>query len=91
MYYNNRSNSYVKDSKLFIKPGLTSDQYGEAFLTSGVLNLHGGAPADQWVYSVSVAVLCARMDAPGFIKYTIKACQSCAFILLYAQWPSIHR
>jgi len=47
MYYNNRSNSYVKDSTLIIKPGLTSEQYGEGFLTSGVLNLHGGAPADQ--------------------------------------------
>jgi hypothetical protein len=47
MYYNNRSNSYTKDSKLFIKPGLTADQYGEAFITSGVLNLHGGSPADQ--------------------------------------------
>lgn len=47
MYYNNRSNSYVKDSNLVIRPGLTSDDFGEAFLSSGVLNLHGGAPADQ--------------------------------------------
>nr|AFR46662.1 gram-negative bacteria binding protein [Parcoblatta sp. PS] len=47
IYNNNRSNSYVKDSKLFIKPTLTADVYGEGFLSSGVINLNGGAPADE--------------------------------------------
>ncbi|KDR21211.1 beta-1,3-glucan-binding protein-like [Zootermopsis nevadensis] len=46
IYDNNRSNSFVKDGKLNIKPTLTSDKYGEDFLSSGVLNLQGGAPAD---------------------------------------------
>nr|AGA16572.1 Gram negative bacteria-binding protein 2 [Coptotermes formosanus] len=46
LYNNNRSNSFVRDGKLFIKPTLTADQYGEDFLSSGVLNLNGGAPAD---------------------------------------------
>jgi len=46
IYNNNRSNSFVRDGKLFIKPTLTTDMYGDGFLESGVLNLHGGAPAD---------------------------------------------
>ncbi|KAJ8039654.1 Beta-1,3-glucan-binding protein [Holothuria leucospilota] len=46
-YTNNRSNSYVRDNVLYIKPQtLTSDKEGEAFLTSGTLNLWGASPAD---------------------------------------------
>ncbi|XP_067661778.1 beta-1,3-glucan-binding protein-like [Haliotis asinina] len=45
-YTNNRSNSYVRDGILYIKPTLTSDQFGEAFLTSGKLELWGGGPHD---------------------------------------------
>jgi len=44
-YGNNRTNSYVRDGRLFIKPTLTSDKYGEAFLTSGTLNLWGSTHA----------------------------------------------
>ncbi|XP_050710145.1 beta-1,3-glucan-binding protein-like isoform X1 [Eriocheir sinensis] len=40
-YVNNRSVSYTRDSTLFIKPQLTSDWRGEAFLTSGELNVWG--------------------------------------------------
>ncbi|KAJ4427903.1 beta-1,3-glucan-binding protein-like [Periplaneta americana] len=47
IYINNRSNSFVKDSKLFIKPTLTADVYGEGFLSTGTLKLYGGAPADE--------------------------------------------
>jgi hypothetical protein len=46
VYVNNRSNSFVRDGKLFIKPTLTADKYGERFLTSGTLRLYGGSPAD---------------------------------------------
>ena len=46
-YANNRSNSYVEDGKLHIVPTIIADEYGEAFLSSGNLNVHGGAPADQ--------------------------------------------
>jgi len=46
-YTNNRSNSYAVDGIVQLRPTLTSDQFGEEFLTSGTLNLHGGAPADQ--------------------------------------------
>ncbi|XP_058818673.1 beta-1,3-glucan-binding protein-like [Topomyia yanbarensis] len=46
-FTNNRSNSFVLDGNLFIRPTLTVEEYGEAFLRSGVLNIHGGTPADQ--------------------------------------------
>jgi hypothetical protein len=46
IYNNNRSNSFVQDGKLYLRPTLTADKYDEDFLSSGVLNLHGGAPAD---------------------------------------------
>lgn len=45
-YTNNRSNSFVEGGNLHIVPTLTADEFGEAFLTSGNLNVHGGAPAD---------------------------------------------
>ncbi|XP_033115164.1 beta-1,3-glucan-binding protein-like isoform X2 [Anneissia japonica] len=45
-YTNNRSNSYVRDGKLYIKPTLTEDKYGDGFLNSGVLNIWGASPAD---------------------------------------------
>ncbi|XP_038048503.1 beta-1,3-glucan-binding protein-like [Patiria miniata] len=45
-YTNNRSNSYVRDNTLFLKPTLTSDKYSESFITSGTLDLWGAAPAD---------------------------------------------
>lgn len=34
-YLNHRDNSFTKNGNLHIKPRLTSDYYGEAFLTSG--------------------------------------------------------
>ena len=38
-YANNRSNSFVRDGSLYLKPTLTQDTYGEEFLTSGTLDL----------------------------------------------------
>jgi len=50
MYQNNRSNSYVKFGKLYIKPTLTADKYGDDMLTNGnSIHLGGGAPADKLV------------------------------------------
>jgi len=43
-YLNNRTNSYVKNGNLFIRPTLTSDRYGEEFLSRGNLDLWGSAP-----------------------------------------------
>ncbi|XP_053681606.1 beta-1,3-glucan-binding protein-like [Sabethes cyaneus] len=46
-YANHRSNSYCENGIFYIRPTLVSDDTGEAFLTSGTLNIHGGQPADQ--------------------------------------------
>ncbi|KAK3087910.1 hypothetical protein FSP39_012365 [Pinctada imbricata] len=46
-YTNNRSNSYVRDGVLYIKPTLTANTYGESFLSSGTLDLWGSSPADS--------------------------------------------
>ena len=45
-YVNNRSNSYVKDSVLYLKPTYTEDAVGTQTLNSGTVNIWGGAPAD---------------------------------------------
>lgn len=46
VYWNNRSNSYVKDSVLFLKPTLTEDRFGPEFIRNGHLDLWGGQPGD---------------------------------------------
>jgi beta-glucanase (GH16 family) len=45
-YVNNRTNSYVRDSVLYILPTLTEDAIGLDTLNSGDVNIWGGAPAD---------------------------------------------
>ncbi len=46
-YANNRSNSFVKDGVLYLKPTLTADTMGEAaMLNGGDMDLWGGSPAD---------------------------------------------
>lgn len=45
-YTNNRSNSYVKNNRLYIKPSLTADTIGEENLYKMTLDLNGGGPAD---------------------------------------------
>ncbi|XP_018563526.1 beta-1,3-glucan-binding protein-like [Anoplophora glabripennis] len=46
-YNNNRTNSYVENGILHIKPTLLADEKGESFLYSGTLDVNGGSPADQ--------------------------------------------
>lgn len=47
-YTNNRSNSFVRDGVLFLKPTLTSELIGDESLMGGTeLNLWGSTPADQ--------------------------------------------
>ncbi|EDS39793.1 gram-negative bacteria binding protein [Culex quinquefasciatus] len=46
-FTNNRSNSFVKEGNLFLRPTLTVEEFGEPFLRSGILNIHGGSPAEQ--------------------------------------------
>ncbi|KAK9762625.1 hypothetical protein K7432_011468 [Basidiobolus ranarum] len=46
-YFNNRSNSYVKDGVLYIKPTLTSERLGEeAVVRGGTIDLWGNEPAN---------------------------------------------
>ena len=47
LYTNNRSNSYVRDGVLYIKPTLLEDDIGLANLKNGFdMNIWGGSPAD---------------------------------------------
>ena len=47
-YTNNRSNSYVKNGILYIKPTLTNNTFtAPNFMNSGSISLWGGEPADQ--------------------------------------------
>lgn len=46
-YQNNRTNSFVRDGVLFMKPTLTAERFGEDYLYSGTLDFNGGAPYDQ--------------------------------------------
>ena len=46
-YVNNRSNSYVDNGILFLKPSLTEDAIGHEAMTHGTVNIWGGSPADQ--------------------------------------------
>jgi hypothetical protein len=41
-YTNNRSNSYVRDGILYIKPTLTEDAIGHETMVSGDVNIWGG-------------------------------------------------
>jgi len=47
VYSNTRQNSYVRNGVLHIKPTLTNDRFGDGFVESGSLSLHGGSPADE--------------------------------------------
>ncbi|KAF0306960.1 Beta-1,3-glucan-binding protein [Amphibalanus amphitrite] len=46
-YNNNRTNSYIRDGVLYLRPTLTAERFGEDFLYSGTLDMNGGAPYDQ--------------------------------------------
>ncbi|KRT86910.1 hypothetical protein AMK59_1529, partial [Oryctes borbonicus] len=46
-YTNNRTNSFVNDGVLYIKPTLTADHLGYDALYYATLDVNGGAPGDQ--------------------------------------------
>jgi len=62
-YSNNRTNSYTKGGRLYIKPTLTSDKYGDGFLTSGTLELWGSTPAS--VCTGNAFYGCSRTGNPA--------------------------
>ena len=45
-YVNNRSNSYVKNGILYLKPTLTEDAIGETTLRTGTVDIWGASPAE---------------------------------------------
>ncbi|XP_039748532.1 beta-1,3-glucan-binding protein-like isoform X3 [Pararge aegeria] len=70
-YNNNRTNSFTDDGILFIRPSLTSEQFGETFLTRGYLDINGGAPADRCTNSQWYG--CERTGTPTNILNPIKS------------------
>ena len=46
-YTNNRSNSFVRDGVLYLKPTLTSDFLGDNLMSGTSIDLWGSTPADQ--------------------------------------------
>jgi len=65
VYSNSRMNSYVKNGFLFILPTLTNDRYGEGFVETQTLSLHGGSPADECTNPAYYG--CERSGAGGNI------------------------
>ena len=45
-YVNNRTNSYVRDSILYLKTSLTNDVIGDDKMTHGFMDIWGTTPAD---------------------------------------------
>lgn len=46
IYDNNRTNSYIRDGILYIRPGLTTDMYGDGALENARIDLWGGSDAN---------------------------------------------
>nr|AOV81831.1 3-glucan binding protein [Anopheles coluzzii] len=70
-YLNHRSNSYCENGIFYIRPTLLADDTGEAFLSSGTLNIHGGQPADQCTSAMFWG--CERTGSPTNLINPIKS------------------
>ncbi|XP_057667244.1 uncharacterized protein LOC130900563 [Diorhabda carinulata] len=70
-YTNNRSNSYVENGYLNIRPTLVADEFGNDFLYSGTLDINGGSPADQCTNPQWYG--CSRTGTPTNIVNPIKS------------------
>jgi len=71
IYDNTRTNSYTKDGNLYLFPSLTEDRYGDGFVFTGTLNLHGGAPADMCTNQAFFG--CERSGPNGAVNPTMSA------------------
>ncbi|KAJ8945917.1 hypothetical protein NQ314_009011 [Rhamnusium bicolor] len=71
LYSNNRTNSYVQDGILHIKPTLLADETGEDFLYHGTLDINGGTPVDQCTNAQWYG--CERTGGPDGILNPIKS------------------
>ncbi|GLV44856.1 Gram-negative bacteria binding protein 1 [Carabus blaptoides fortunei] len=70
-YTNNRSNSYVKNNRLYIKPTLTADVIGEDNLFKMNLDINGGSPADYCTDDRNWG--CSRTGTPTNILNPIRS------------------
>lgn len=72
-YINNRSNSYVRDSVLYLKPTLTAD-------TIGLPNLMSGFDMNLWVRSYWLTLTCLGITgcAPAC---QLRCCVPCQAVL----------
>ncbi|KAG5868028.1 hypothetical protein JTB14_026669 [Gonioctena quinquepunctata] len=70
-YTNNRSNSYVDQGVLHIRPTLVADDYSDGFLYSGTIDLAGGSPADECTNSQWYG--CSRTGSQTNILNPIKS------------------
>ncbi|CAG9764551.1 unnamed protein product [Ceutorhynchus assimilis] len=70
-YLNNRTNSYVDNSNLHIRPTFVSTDYGEDFLNSGTLDLNGAIPTDQCTDPANWG--CSRTGTADHILNPIKS------------------
>ncbi|KAI8078495.1 concanavalin A-like lectin/glucanase domain-containing protein [Thamnidium elegans] len=62
-YTNNRSNSFVEDGVLYLKPTMTADTIGEeAMKSGGKVNLYSGAPSEDCTDNSNFG--CERMSGP---------------------------
>ncbi|KAK3756660.1 hypothetical protein RRG08_051523 [Elysia crispata] len=70
-YTNNRSNSYVRDGKLYIRPTLVTDRFGPQYPESGHLNLWGANPTDTCTGNNFYG--CERTGMPGQVVNPIQS------------------
>ncbi|CAO1327040.1 unnamed protein product [Diamesa tonsa] len=65
-YVNSNQNSFVENGKLYIKPTLTSDMFGEDFLTSGTITIPANVCTNAAFYG------CQRSGTPDNILNPIR-------------------
>lgn len=70
-YTNNRSNSFVADGHLHIRPTLLADDFGETFLHSDTLDVNGALPVDQCTDASFYG--CVRTGTPTYYINPIKS------------------
>ncbi|CAH1105417.1 unnamed protein product [Psylliodes chrysocephalus] len=70
-YTNNRSNTYVEDGILHIRPTLLADERGEDFLYNGTIDINGDKPTDSCTNSRYDG--CVRTGTKDIILNPIKS------------------
>lgn len=71
VYDNTRTNSYVDNGILHLKPTLLEDRYGAGFVNTGTLDMNGGSPADECTNPAFYG--CLRAGANGALNPAMSA------------------